>query len=148
MRLVSVALILMLFGTLVLAACASRDGPEVTMYKTPTCGCCALYKTYLDRKGFTVNLVEVADITPTNERFGVPENMRTCHMSTVGKYFVEGHVPVEAVDKLLQEQPEDVTGIAVPGMPMGSPGMPGRSGGPIMVYAIHSDGTTTEFMQV
>jgi len=86
----------------------------------------------------TDNLDEVKD------RFNIPEEMWSCHTSVIGDYYIEGHVPVAAIEKLLAEQP-DIDGIALPGMPSGSPGMTGEQEAPFVVYAV-ADGTTFEFM--
>ena len=81
------------------------------------------------------------------EKYGIPYSMRSCHTTVIGDYFVEGHVPIEAVEKLMLEKP-DIKGIALPGMPSGSPGMPGSKQGPFIVYAINKDGSTSEFMRI
>ncbi len=86
----------------------------------------------------------VDDVTDMKNDLGIPQDMWSCHTSMVGDYFVEGHVPVEAIRKLLDEQPP-IEGIALPGMPSGSPGMPGVQAQPLTVYSI-VDGETNEFM--
>ena len=73
--------------------------------------------------------------------------MESCHTTVIGEYFVEGHVPVEAIEKLLAEKP-DVAGIGMPGMPSGSPGMPGAKQGQFIIYSINKDGTINEFMRI
>lgn len=116
---------------------------EVEMYKPPTCECCGEYGKYLETKGFKVKTILVEDPVELKNSVGVPENMMSCHTLKIGKYFVEGHVPVEAIQKLLKEQP-DIDGIALPGMPQGSPGMPGIKAGPFIIYSI-SKGEIREF---
>ena len=73
--------------------------------------------------------------------------MESCHTVVIGDYFIEGHIPLEAVEKLLVEKP-DIKGIAMPGMPSGSPGMPGAKKGDFVIYAVNNDGTTEEFMRI
>ncbi len=95
----------------------------VTVYKEKDCDCCAKWAAHLRKAGFPVKVVEVADVTPTNAKLGVPESLRTCHTATVAGYVVVGHVPAADIHKLLTGKPKNVLGIAAPGMPMGSPGM-------------------------
>ena len=107
----------------------------LTQYRTPTCGCCHQYETYLSQYGIGVDVEEVADTGLIHERFNIPANMWSCHTSEVDGYFVEGHVPVEVIEQLLNERP-DIDGIALPGMPAGSPGMGGTKTSPFVIYAI------------
>jgi hypothetical protein len=127
---------------LLLSAClqsGAQQPIEVDMYKSPTCSCCGKYAEYLVAKGFKVNVIEVSDPGKIKRELGVPQEMWACHTLKIGRYFVEGHVPVEAVHKLLKEQP-DIYGIALPGMPEGSPGMGGVKRGPFIIYSISKDG--------
>lgn len=126
----------------------SSDIQEITMYKTPMCGCCGLYNQYLNNKFDTpVKLVEMQDINPIKERYEIPSDVQSCHTTIVGNYFVEGHMPQEAIVKLLTEKP-DIKGIAMPGMSSGSPGMPGNKQGDFVVYAVQKNGSVTEFMRI
>ena len=79
--------------------------------------------------------------------YEIPSQLESCHTAVIGDYFVEGHVPLEAVEKLLMEKP-DVAGIAMPGMPSGSPGMPGTKRGDFIVYSVNNDGSYEEFMRI
>ena len=129
------------------AAIDSIDG-DIKIYKSITCGCCDVYSSYVDGKTTTkVNSFNVQDPDVTKRQFGVPKEMESCHTMIIGNYFVEGHVPLEAVEKLLAEQP-DIKGIAMPGMPMGSPGMVGQKSGDFVIYAVNNDGTYEEFMRI
>lgn len=110
-------------------------GTGITLYSTPTCGCCREYASYLEGHGFQVETVFREDLSPIKDDLGVPEEMRSCHTAVIGDYFVEGHVPVEAIWKLLREQPE-IDGIALPGMPSGSPGMSGEKEEPFVIYSV------------
>ena len=101
---------------------ASADLPTVTVYKSPTCGCCSDWVTHLRDNGFTVNVNDEVNMKPIKRRAKVPQGLAACHTATVGNYIVEGHVPAREMKRLLRETP-DLHGISVPGMPTGSPGM-------------------------
>ena len=95
---------------------------EVTVYRSPTCGCCKKWVAHLEQAGFTVKQVELADLSEIKAQAGVPEKLHSCHTALVGRYAIEGHVPAEDIKRLLAEKP-DVHGLSAPGMPAGSPGM-------------------------
>jgi hypothetical protein len=97
-------------------------GPLITVYKTPTFGCCVKWVEYLQKEGFEVKAVNSSDLAPVKQRAGVPPAMSACHTALVDGYVIEGHVPAQAIRKLLRERP-DTRGLAVPGMPANSPGM-------------------------
>lgn len=125
-----------------------QEVTEITLYKSPMCGCCGLYNQYLDNKfNAPVKLVEMQDITPIKQKYGIPLDLQSCHTTVINGYFIEGHMPEEAIIKLLTEKPA-IKGIALPGMPSGSPGMPGNKQGAFVVYAVNNDGTTAEFMRI
>jgi hypothetical protein len=107
-----------------LAQPAAAELPEVHVYKTPTCGCCAKWIDHLRAEGFSVRATDVSDVTPIKTENGLPGQLASCHTAFVGGYLVEGHVPAADVKRLLEERP-DVAGLAVPDMPIGSPGMEG-----------------------
>jgi len=148
------AALLILFA----AACGGESGNEptasteeptaaaqtITVHSSPTCGCCGEYERYLEEEGFKVESIKTEDTTELKDSLGVPTDMRSCHTAMVDEYFVEGHVPVEAIRKLLEEQPQ-IDGIALPGMPSGSPGMAGIKAQPLTIYSI-VDGGIDEFM--
>jgi hypothetical protein len=94
----------------------------VTVYKSPTCGCCAKWNDHMKAAGFAVTSNDLPDVAPLKNKHGVPLEARSCHTALVGGYVVEGHVPADVVKKLLRERPA-IAGIAAPGMPVGSPGM-------------------------
>jgi hypothetical protein len=126
---------------------AERDGQAsaiVTVYSSPTCGCCHEYEKYLEENGFEVEPIRTEEMSEMKDELNIPEEMRSCHTAKVGEYFIEGHVPVEAIWKLLEEQPP-ISGIALPGMPSGSPGMGGDKEEPFTIYAI-VDGEAEEFL--
>ncbi|QYX55301.1 CopG family transcriptional regulator [Roseovarius sp. SCSIO 43702] len=101
---------------------AGDEEHRMVVTKTPSCGCCTAWAEIARAEGFAVEIVENADYVGTKRAHGVPDDLWSCHSTRVGGYVVEGHVPIEAVRRLLAERP-DVAGIAVPGMPAGSPGM-------------------------
>lgn len=96
--------------------------PTVTVYKSPTCGCCTLWVEHMQAHQFPVEVVEQSNVMPLKERLGIPYGMGSCHTATVGEYVIEGHVPAAEVIRLLELKPK-AKGLAVPGMPIGSPGM-------------------------
>ena len=98
--------------------------PHVTMFKSPTCGCCGKWAEYMREAGFHVQEQSLEDMTAKKDELGGPDNLRSCHTAVVDGYVVEGHVPVDAITKMLHDKPK-TKGIAVPGMPMDSPGMMG-----------------------
>lgn len=119
--------------------------PRVLMYKNPSCGCCGLWADHMRSDGFEVRVVTLDDLAPIKRKAGVPADLETCHTALVGDFTVEGHVPAEAVRRLLGTHP-DVVGIGVPGMPAGSPGMPSATPEPFRVIAFAADGSRHLFM--
>ena len=103
-------------------ALAQRPGPTVQVYKSPTCGCCANWVKHLQQHGFTAQVTETEDVGAIKMKHGVPPKAQSCHTAIVGGYVLEGHVPAADVQRLLTDKPA-VVGLAVPGMPIGSPGM-------------------------
>ena len=103
-----------------LPALAAQQAVEV--YKSPTCGCCGDWIEHLRANGFEVRAHDVADPSEYRRRYGVPDAFASCHTAVVGGYAIEGHVPAREIKRLLAERPK-ARGLAVPGMPAGSPGM-------------------------
>ena len=95
--------------------------PTVAVTKDPSCGCCEKWVAHMREAGFAVTVTE-GPVNPVKARLGVPRDLASCHTALVGSYVVEGHVPAGAIKRLLAEKPQ-ATGLAVPGMPAGSPGM-------------------------
>ncbi|KAB2920173.1 MAG: DUF411 domain-containing protein [Hyphomicrobiaceae bacterium] len=118
------------FGLIASAAVALAAGaradtrPAITVSKDPNCGCCNGWIAHLRRNGFAVTAIETADMLAVKARLNVPAELSSCHTAEIGGYVVEGHVPAQAILRLLAERP-DAVGLAVPGMPIGSPGMEG-----------------------
>lgn len=100
---------------------AAEPLPEVAVTKDPSCGCCKAWVTHIRAAGFPVQVTE-APVNPLKVRLGVPRALASCHTAQVAGYVIEGHVPADAIVRLLAEKPQ-ATGLAVPGMPVGSPGM-------------------------
>lgn len=112
---------------------------KATLYKNPQCSCCESYASYLGKNGFDVTVIPSNDLELLNQQHGVPAALDGCHTTLIEGYVVVGHVPVEVVERLLKERP-DITGIAIPGMPPGTPGMDGPKDGPITIYAFGKSG--------
>lgn len=133
---------ILLFGV-VAAGCkeASASDQVITVYATPTCGCCKGWMDHMRENGFTVEVVYQNDLSQIRKQHGVPAELTSCHMGVVNGYAVEGHVPADVVSRMLRERP-DAYGIAVPGMPAGSPGMemPNGMKHPYEVYTFDADG--------
>ena len=94
----------------------------MTVYKTPTCGCCAKWVDHMKQNGFTVHVTDLNDLSTIKTKHGVPSKLQSCHTAIVSGYVVEGHVPAADVKRMLKERPA-AAGLALPGMPAGSPGM-------------------------
>tara|TARA_B100000941_G_scaffold139243_1_gene98618 strand:- start:141 stop:623 length:483 start_codon:yes stop_codon:yes gene_type:complete len=119
---------------------------SVEVFKTPSCGCCYGYILFLEKEKFNVKQTDMRSLHSIKQKYNIPLEMQSCHTTIIGRYFIEGHVPLEAVNKLLKEQP-DIDGIALPGMPIGTPGMPGKKEDPFVVYQI-IDGKFSIFMTI
>jgi hypothetical protein len=103
-------------------AFAETDLPKVVVSKVPSCGCCSGWVNHLKTAGFPVEVRETPEINRVKVRLGVPQNLASCHTAEVGGYVIEGHVPADAIKRVLAEKPQ-AKGLAVAGMPVGSPGM-------------------------
>ena len=119
---------------------------SVEVFKTPSCGCCDGYVLFLEEENFKVKQTNMRSLYSIKKRHNIPLEMQSCHTTILGKYFIEGHVPLEAINKLLKEQP-DIDGIALPGMPIGTPGMPGEKEEPFVIYQL-IDGKSSVFMTI
>ena len=112
---------------------------QAVMYKNPTCTCCETYAAYLEENGFQVKLIPSNDLAQISTSMGVPENLQGCHTITVESYLVVGFVPVDQVRKMLNEG-SAITGLSLPGMPMGSAGMPGKKTEVFKIYSFLTHG--------
>lgn len=115
----AIALLLMCLSGL-----AQAELPAIDVWKSPTCGCCKDWVAHLEQNGFSVKVHEMPDTSPKRAELGMPEALGSCHSAKVGPYAIEGHVPASEIKRLLKEKPKAL-GLAVPGMPLGSPGMDG-----------------------
>jgi len=115
---------------------------DIVVYKSPTCGCCKDWVSHMRENGYTVEVHNQTDLSTIKSEMGVPRNMQSCHTAKVDGYVIEGHVPADLIGKMLKEKPS-IQGLAVPGMPMGSPGMEGPRKDPYDVLTFNADGKTT-----
>lgn len=122
------------------------DAPLVTVYKTPTCRCCAKWVRYLQEAGFAVRTEHPADLDAVRTELGVPAEYAACHTAVVEGYVVEGHVPAADIKRLLAERPA-ARGLAVPGMPVGSPGMEGPNPEDFRVHLLRAEGSASVYAQ-
>jgi hypothetical protein len=128
------------------AAQPARGAPvKMVVYKSPTCGCCTKWVEHVQAAGFQVEVHDTADVTPVKNEHGLPQHLASCHTALVDGYVIEGHVPADVIRRLLSERPQ-VTGIAVPGMPAGSPGMEmGSRKDPYDIIAFARDGKVSVY---
>jgi hypothetical protein len=139
---------LLLAAPAVMLATAVRAAPvAVTLYKNPECGCCEGYADYLRAHGFKVTVKATNDLAEISRKAGIPPELEGCHTAFIENYVVDGHVPVEVINKLLTDHPA-IKGITLPGMPGGSPGMSGEKTGPFTIYAVGQDGKVNTYMTV
>ncbi len=138
------ALTVLIAGTIFLVSAKEAQGAEIVVYKSPTCGCCSKWVDHLRDAGFAVTTHDTNDLTQIKMSNGIPQQLAACHTGIVDGYVVEGHVPADVIQRLLRERP-DVVGIAVPGMPMGSPGMEGPYKEPYDVLTFDREGNTESY---
>jgi hypothetical protein len=108
------------------------ENEVITVHKDPTCGCCSGWVEHLQKAGFGTKVFDTREFEPVKRRLGVPDDLAACHTAEVAGYIIEGHVPAAALKRFLAEKP-NASGLAVPGMPIGSPGM---EGGPPEKYDV------------
>ena len=111
-------------GPLMLTLRLKAASPQIIVFKDPTCGCCGKWAEHLRNNGFDVKIQEVSNTAGYRRKYGIPDTLRSCHTAVVDEYAIEGHVPAADIQRLLKEHPK-AKGLAVPGMPVGSPGMEG-----------------------
>jgi len=129
----------------VLAAFTQKTEDDVEIWKTPTCGCCHLWVEHMKASGFKPTVHDVPDTTPYRAKVGVPSSLASCHTAVVAGYALEGHVPADLIRKAIKEKAK-IAGLAVPGMPMGSPGMEqGTRKDRYDVIAFMKDGKTSVY---
>ena len=128
-------------------AASPLPAAAMTVYRDPNCSCCEAWAGIARNAGYQVNLEDRPDMPAIKAKYGVPDELLSCHTTVVGGYVLEGHVPLEDVQRLLKDRPADVRGIAVAGMPIGSPGMeaPDGTSQPFEVRSFDAAGRTAVF---
>ena len=120
--------------------------PPVTVYKSKYCGCCGEWVKHMENNGFKVNVIETEALNEVKIKSNVPAPLASCHTAIIGNFIVEGHTPASSIKRFLKEAPKDAIGLAVPGMPLGSPGMEqGNMKQPYDVLAFDKQGHTVVF---
>lgn len=138
---------LLVLGSLMAAYPALAGEKDMTVWKSPWCGCCEAWSEAMKAAGYTVRIENREDLAPIKAKAGVPADMEGCHTAMIDGYFLEGHVPLSSVQRLLSERPA-VAGLAVPGMPTGSLGMGEDPAARYDVHYVQKDGGTGIFEKV
>lgn len=136
----------LLLAAILLSTSALADDPQITVYKSPTCGCCTKWVAHLEENGFEVETTDLNDLRLVKSMSGLKPEQASCHTAKVGGYVIEGHVPAEDIKRLLTERP-DARGLTVPGMPKGSPGMEAPQPDHYQVLLLGNDGSTAVFAE-
>jgi hypothetical protein len=118
-----------------------------TLFKQQQCQCCEAHAEYLRKNGFDLKIEPVKNLAEMSLTAGVPKGFQGCHVIKLNGYVFEGHLTSEIIKRVLSQQPQDLIGLSIPGMPQGVPGMDGPKDGPIKVYAIKKDGTTATYAE-
>ena len=146
MNVIRKASLSVVLSAFLLTGAVLADEPKITVYKTPTCGCCTKWVSHLEKNGFEVESIDMRDLHMIKSMSGVQPKLASCHTAKVDGYVIEGHVPADDIKRLLAERP-DVKGLTAPGMPHGSPGMETGRKDAYQVLSIHEDGKTRVFSQ-
>lgn len=137
----------LLIGSLAQVSWAASATPVIDVYKSPACGCCNKWIDHLKANGFTVRRHDTDNVEQHKDRLGVPSGYGACHTAEIGGYLIEGHVPARDIKRLLREKPR-ARGLAVPAMPLGSPGMEaGNRRDPYDVFLVSRNGSTRTYAQ-
>lgn len=136
-----------LFFNLLSCNKTESSSKTITVYRSPHCGCCKKWESHLEANGFKVRSEVVNDLSSVKEIQAVPPKLKSCHTAVINGYLIEGHVPADAIEKLLKEAPKDILGLSVPGMPMGSPGMEGAVNEKFDVISFDASGKDSVFQQ-
>lgn len=154
MKNVSVFLLSIFLVSLFACSSDSESGrPEaivLDVYKSPTCGCCGKWVSHIEEKGFEVEVHNHNSLDPVKKKLGIPSHLQSCHTGvSESGYFFEGHIPAKYITQFLSKPTEGAVGLAVPGMPAGSPGMEmGDQFSPYEILLVKSDGSTEVFARV
>lgn len=127
----------------------TKSGQKIKaiVYKSPTCGCCRVYVAYLKKQGFDVEIRDMQDTQSIKNKYKIATDKLSCHTTVIGDYFFEGHIPVEAIAQVLKEKPK-IKGIALPGMPSGSPGMPGPKYEKFAIYQLSNNSEWSSYINL
>lgn len=120
---------------------------DIVVYKSASCGCCHKWVEHLEENGFNVTTHDVTNLAEVKSQMGITNDLAACHTAVLGRYVIEGHVPADVITRLVNEQP-NVAGIAVPGMPVGSPGMEGPNARPYNVLSFDAAGHRNVYVTV
>jgi hypothetical protein len=122
---------------------------ELVAYKSATCGCCGNWVAYMKGLGYQVEVIDTEELDQVKQKYEVPESLYSCHTTIIndGQYFVEGHIPEEAIAKLMNEEPA-IKGIGMPGMPSASPGMPGKKTAPFEISQVSRSDEVSQYMSI
>jgi hypothetical protein len=132
------------WGLTIIPAFSVENVQAVMVWKDPYCGCCGGWMAHMRANGFSVQAADVEDMEAVKNARGIPLELRSCHTALIGDYLIEGHVPVGAINRLLETRPANVLGLAVAGMPLGSPGMSAPQGYPPDNYDVISFGNAEQ----
>ena len=124
---------------------ALAESLKGTFYKQQQCECCEAHADYLRKNGFELEIISVKDLAGMSRDAGVPAGFQGCHLIKLNGYVFEGHLTSEIIKRFSAEKPQDTVGLSIPDMPSGVPGMEGPKEGPITVYAVKKDGTTSTY---
>lgn len=123
------------------------EGLTADVFMSPTCGCCRVFESILSKEGVKTNKITRDNMSAVKQQYKVPEELESCHTTIIAGYVVEGHIPMEAISKLVGEKPA-IRGIAMPGMPSGSPGMPGSKSDSFEIFELNDSGDSNIFMTI
>ncbi len=139
--------LLLLLATVATGSARAATKPVVAVHKNAWCGCCGAWAAALRKAGYQITLHDSDDLVPMKKSLGIPDKLQGCHTALVEGYYVEGHVPLDAIARLLKERPA-IAGLAVPGMPKGSLGMGSDADASYDVFAVGQDGSATIYQHV
>ena len=122
----------------------TSEATDITVYKSPLCGCCTKWEKHMEANGFRVKSVKMDDVRPIKTRYGVAPSLASCHTAVIDGYVIEGHVPAADIKRMLKERPR-IQGLAVPGMPSGSPGMEQGYNDPYEVLSFDNAGNLSVY---
>lgn len=127
----------------------AKTNRQLVVYKSPTCGCCGEWVDHMTRAGFIATVNNQENLSPIKSKLGIRSDLQSCHTAVVNDYVFEGHIPADIIQQFLEEAPKDAIGLAVPGMPVGSPGM--EMGDRLQAYDVlllKSDGSTAVYAHI